>query len=809
MALIRSLNTAVSGLKAQQFRIEVIGNNIANVDTTSFKGSRVDFSTMLSQTLSFGVAPQGFLGGIDPIQVGHGAQVASSVVDFNQGPTEATGVVTDLAIEGDGFFLLRDESGALVYTRDGSFTINPANLLHDPSTGFIAQGYMADENFQVTPGGALVDVEIPVGVMTIAGATNVATLGGNLNSSGPVADEGTLLLSDPLYDTRFTNSDLISSENPLGLARATTDTPLLNVVRSLGDFIPYTTTTTGTAGSSVLLFPELANQLTGVEVTVTAQKGARELPAATFTVGDPPPTGGTTLGDFIGFLKRSLGVHDGVWDGVEQTQHTYSHARLNPVTGEEVNGTLSLGTGGGPDDSATASSLTDHQADFRFVEIGDYIRFTSGASAGQIAEIIGVSASVAGGTLDTLALRTGGFNSLSVTPGSGDTSSVHAPAGVIAAGDTTLLAVDGASPTVTAGAPATSGGVRSFTVTDTSVTDFGVERGVAVNQRVDYLSGGSTVSGWISATLGNSFTVTFNATLGQDPDPGTSFTIVDPADGTIEITGNAGTVNDISDLELTSEGSRIPLFDNPPVVRAEGESVHMDVTVYDSLGTPRQVELNFVFEGSTANGPNVWRYFAESVDDIDRDRVVGSGTILFSSSGQFLTTGEPTESIAIDLGAATSQPGGVVSPFTFELDFSRLTQFATTLSEVQLRDQDGLESGTLREFAFGADGIVTGIFSNGLTRILAQVPLARFANPNGLKTDGDNLFRAAPNSGVAQVGIAGTFGRGTIKSGFLEESNVDLAREFTDLIIGQRAFQANARTITVSDEMLQELVNLI
>ena len=85
----------------------------------------------------------------------------------------------------------------------------------------------------------------------------------------------------------------------------------------------------------------------------------------------------------------------------------------------------------------------------------------------------------------------------------------------------------------------------------------------------------------------------------------------------------------------------------------------------------------------------------------------------------------------------------------------------------------------------------------------------RFANPDGLKVEASNLFRAAPNSGIASVGTPGSFGRGTILSGFLEESNVDLAEQFTNLIIGQRAFQANARTITVSDEMLQELVNLI
>ena len=220
MALIRSLNTAVSGLKAQAFRIEVIGNNIANVDTTAFKSDRADFATLLSQTRTFGMAPEGFLGGIDPIQLGLGVRIASTTTNFNQGPLEATGVVTDLAIQGEGFFVVTDATGGLKYTRDGSFTVNPAGLLHDPSNGFMVQGYAADENFQITPGGSLSNLEIPVGTLTIAAATTQANFAGNLNSDGLVADQGTQLLSDRFYDKSVVSTDLISAENPLGFARA-------------------------------------------------------------------------------------------------------------------------------------------------------------------------------------------------------------------------------------------------------------------------------------------------------------------------------------------------------------------------------------------------------------------------------------------------------------------------------------------------------------------------------------------------------------------------------------------------------------
>ena len=137
-----------------------------------------------------------------------------------------------------------------------------------------------------------------------------------------------------------------------------------------------------------------------------------------------------------------------------------------------------------------------------------------------------------------------------------------------------------------------------------------------------------------------------------------------------------------------------------------------------------------------------------------------------------------------------------------------MTQFAVIGSEVDAT-QDGFGGGTLDAFSVGVNGQINGTFSSGESRVIGQVALARFANPNGLTEEGSNFYQAAPNSGEPQIGAAQTFGRGSIRSGFLEESNVDLAQQFTDLVIGQRAFQANARTVSVSDEMLQELVNLI
>ena len=125
-----------------------------------------------------------------------------------------------------------------------------------------------------------------------------------------------------------------------------------------------------------------------------------------------------------------------------------------------------------------------------------------------------------------------------------------------------------------------------------------------------------------------------------------------------------------------------------------------------------------------------------------------------------------------------------------------------------LGNQNGYASGTLQSFSIGTDGSINGTFSNGRSQSLGMMRLATFANAAGLSKVGSNLFRESSNSGVANVGNAGTGGRGTLAPGSLEGSNVDLADEFTKLIVAQRGFQANARVITTSDEVLQEAVNL-
>jgi flagellar hook protein FlgE len=146
-------------------------------------------------------------------------------------------------------------------------------------------------------------------------------------------------------------------------------------------------------------------------------------------------------------------------------------------------------------------------------------------------------------------------------------------------------------------------------------------------------------------------------------------------------------------------------------------------------------------------------------------------------------------------------------PGTLSLDLSTISQFGAK-SSLKPTTTDGYAMGTLQSFSLSSDGTIVGVYSNSLRQDIGKLALATFSNPGGLEKSGNSSYRVGNNSGVAVIGAAGTGGAGTLTAGALEMSNVDLASEFTDLIIAQRGFQANSRVITTSDEVLQSLVQL-
>jgi len=216
-------------------------------------------------------------------------------------------------------------------------------------------------------------------------------------------------------------------------------------------------------------------------------------------------------------------------------------------------------------------------------------------------------------------------------------------------------------------------------------------------------------------------------------------------------------------------------------------------TMYDSLGAPHQVTITF---SKSAVNPNEWSWAVSSPDGTSAD----TGTITFTANGEC-----ESESIAFTL--ALTAPNGANANIDIDADVSAVTQFHGTTS-AQAVTQNGLPVGSLQSFSIDDLGLVTGVYSNGLVSALAQIALAGFTNPAGLSKLGNGLYTGSPNSGDAIIKPPNVGSNGTLASGFLEMSNVDLAQEFASLIVTQRAFQANSRVVTTADEMLQDVLTL-
>jgi flagellar hook protein FlgE len=288
------------------------------------------------------------------------------------------------------------------------------------------------------------------------------------------------------------------------------------------------------------------------------------------------------------------------------------------------------------------------------------------------------------------------------------------------------------------------------------------------------VTGGSIVSGGSGAITMNS-DGTVQAITGSDFD-------IDLG-GASPINVTIPNVGDANGGAFIATGGTTSTFSGNYTAPEDGTTTSR---VVDSLGNVHTVYTRF---SKTSNNNWEWEATLEGV-------TVGSGSLVFDSAGRLTAaTGGP---IAFD-------PPGAATVNVFP-DFEALTQYSGATSVTSAAN--GYAMGTLESFNINKTGQIIGVFSNGLTQALGQVAIANFNNPPGLIRVGDTMFSESGNSGVPMVGAAGRGGRGEITPGTLEMSNVDLAQEFTDMIVTQRGFQANSRIITTSDEMLQELVNL-
>ncbi|MEE9404646.1 MAG: flagellar hook-basal body complex protein [Algisphaera sp.] len=279
--------------------------------------------------------------------------------------------------------------------------------------------------------------------------------------------------------------------------------------------------------------------------------------------------------------------------------------------------------------------------------------------------------------------------------------------------------------------------------------------------------------------------------------------------GKLSIRGNVGTGNAIgfqgNNLIVNKETAPASPLESTRVEEAVGESTLTTFAAYDSLGNPLQINLVTVLSGKDENG-TTWDFYATAEDDTDLNTFLGRGSAAFDREGQFISLSDSV--LNLDrLGTGAGNPLAVNLSFIDpEGSVTALTDVGSSLRSLS---QDGYPIGTLEDFDFSNDGTLTGTFSNGLRRTLGRIPVATFANNNGLVEVGGSMYRTENNSGDPSITTAGTAGSGTIVSRALELSNVELSDEFVNLITASTGFSAASRIITTSDELIQELLSLV
>ncbi len=237
---------------------------------------------------------------------------------------------------------------------------------------------------------------------------------------------------------------------------------------------------------------------------------------------------------------------------------------------------------------------------------------------------------------------------------------------------------------------------------------------------------------------------------------------------------------------------------------AVNDTYSTGVKVFDSLGVSHNVTLTF-----TKTGATTWNW-AATLPGADtgaaNPTAIGSGALTFDSAGQLTS---PTSNVNLTVSGLVSGAAGMTMSFEI-LDSTgnpRFTQYASD-SSVSSTIQDGYSSSVLKDINISADGTVNGLFDNGQVRPLYQMAVANFLNPEGLLKSTGSTFVAGPASGEPAIGAPGFGGRGTLSGSALEQSNVDITTEFTNLIISQRGFQANSKVISTTDELYQDAINL-
>ncbi len=855
--MLTSLYTGTAGIKANSKALGTVGSNIANVGTIGYKASRTSFANVLNESMAIGTV------GEEEI--------------WKQGSLEQTENTTDFAVVGDGMFKLRNEAGAMFYSRDGAFHFDETGILVNTS-GLAVQGFAINARGQLEGAGDIVvnsinsapnateelginfnlDGEYTAGTAVVDCTANLSSVAYTALSPGPdgndisisytktpgggpmdVAANGNAITVS-IGDSKATAAQVAAMVNAYfeGAARkeiGTDDAGVLYVADTPGSTGNNVTVqyvgpvaaglTTGSGNSEVAITADTVGT-TGNSITVTYVAGS----------GNNVPLSASLSGTD---LTVTLGTDgSGALDATKNTA-TLVAAEINSAAGSLVTAAAG-GDGSGAVTAMAQTSLSggllSADSDLAVSVSGNTITVNLGVASGQIVsnaqEVAqAINSDTSAGQLLTAYASGDGSGVVSATSGAvsledgDDTSLISQQLGGVA---TDTLGTGSSAVLFAADREGTEGdGIQVVYV------DPGAESNLSV-----------TVAGdTITVTLahdGTSITSTAKAVaeaINGNDEAAAKITAYAAGTGTVAAAGTAtlsgGDTSPLTSLvraEAGGNGSGLVEARDPVILNGgtEPDDFSTTTTVYDSLGNPVDLTVDFVFDPVTSYNAEdgfveqiaQWTWVARSSEGTCN----GYGTLRFDSTGQLdrinsrWDTGQMTSpanpgySLRDDgnptIGITDLSSGASDISMTWDLTNSTLITGFSADSEIRSQMQDGYAPGTLREISVDSDGVVWGAFSNGQSQALYQIGLTVFSNYNGLSSQGSNVFAETNESGVGLFGVASTGGRGRISPGSLELSNVDLAEEFVRMITIQRAYQANSKVITTSADVLQELVNM-
>lgn len=853
---MRSLWSGVSGLQAHQVAMDVEGNNISNVNTTGFKYSRADFGTMFSQTVKIATAPTDGRGGSNPLQIGLGVSVSSTTRIHSQGSVQTTDKNTDVAINGDGFFMVSDDGGLTNYlTRSGDFKLDAyGNFVNN--AGFVVQGWNINWDTQSidssrTPQNIFIDpgMHIPA-----AQSTEVA-IKANLNSGLNIGTASRPLYSlDSVHgfnqktgETKDENDTgttqfYTTSKNAVEVTEKGVDAGSLfnangqglNLRDGQGIWVSYADAKYSTNQLGVNAFdPNLhqtqtaafwgnGNQKTRLDIVingVTIQNdtiGSIDEAIAyinTFTAPTDARQGTGVRavknadGSGIDFVNDNAdGTTDNMkninlvvnatntageawtatWDAAANTFNQYTPIQQN-------NASLWTATGG---QAGTANNLTGGRS-AQIITAHKYIYSSSPQ------------------TLPPMYNPDGGFAYIPGTQGGGGP---------------TWNGTD----TATIGSQNYYNAVMNGSLLNTNIRTFHTTEDLReLLQRdarygVDYDGSGT----FAAADVNENVKVVVNSSgafsLTNVNETSNSPTLVTGGQGPLTFgphnmnfnitayTDERGTVSTNDAFTKIFKGLDGSFPAGNQVKQSELlklSAFSAGLEIYDSLGSKHTLEVQFVKQSTTQDGGNEWQMIIRVPEPAEINTTgegpnnIIVGTARFNNDGSLSNYNPRTINFSPNNGAAPNQQIKLSFGTSGSNDGLVSSNSASTLTG---QATDGYTSGNLKPDAIRVDdkGNILGEFTNGKTFAVAKIAMASVANNSGLEEIGGNLFKVTANSGAIVVGEAGTGGRGEMKTSALEMSNVDLSRSLTELIIIQRGYQANSKTISTSDQMLQTLIQL-